>query len=501
MIDLKQYEVWFVTGSQHLYGPKTLEQVAEHSREIASTLDASTQIPVKIIFKPVLTTPDAIRDLCMEANSAKNCIGLVTWMHTFSPAKMWIAGLSLLKKPFLHLHTQYNREIPWSEIDMNFMNLNQAAHGDREFGFIGSRLRLNRKVVVGHWQDEDVQREIGTWIRAACAWADWQGAKIARFGDNMRDVAVTEGDKVEAQRRFGYDVYGYGVGDLVKVVNEASDSEINQLVESYFDEYEVSSALRPEGEKYASVCEAARIEIGLRKFLSAGNFKAFTTTFEDLHGLQQLPGLSVQRLMRDGYGFGAEGDWKTAALVRAMKVMNDGMQGGVSFMEDYTYHFFNSTDKVLGAHMLEICESIAAGKPKLEVFPLSIGGKADPARLIFDTNTGPAVCVSIMDMGQRFRMVVNVVDVVPTDEPLPKLPVARALWLPRPDLKTAAAAWIHAGGAHHTGFSYSVTADHLRDFAEMAGIEFLLIDENTHLEEFKKELRWNDLYYHLANGL
>jgi L-arabinose isomerase len=501
MIDLKQYEVWFVTGSQHLYGPKTLEQVAEHSREITSVLGASEHIPVQIVFKPVLTTPDAIRDLCMEANAAKNCVGLVTWMHTFSPAKMWIAGLRLLTKPFLHLHTQYNREIPWSEIDMNFMNLNQAAHGDREFGFIGSRLRLNRKVVVGHWQDEDVQREIGTWIRAACAWADWQGAKIARFGDNMRDVAVTEGDKVEAQVRLGYDVYGYGVGDLVKLVNEASDSEIDQVVKSYIDEYEVPAALAPGGEKHPSVREAARIEIGLRNFLSSGNFKAFTTTFEDLHGLKQLPGLSVQRLMRDGYGFGAEGDWKTAALVRAMKVMNEGMNGGVSFMEDYTYHFYNSTDKVLGAHMLEICESIAAGKPKLEVLPLSIGGKADPARLIFDANTGPAVCASIMDMGQRFRMVVNVVDVVPTDEPLPNLPVARALWLPRPNLKTAAAAWIHAGGAHHTGFSYFVTADHLRDFAEMAGIEFLLIDENTRLEEFKKELRWNDLYYHMANGL
>jgi L-arabinose isomerase len=501
MIDLKQYEVWFVTGSQHLYGPKTLEQVAEHSREIASVLGASEHVPVQVIFKPVLTTPDAIRDLCMEANAAKNCVGLVTWMHTFSPAKMWIAGLRLLTKPFLHLHTQYNREIPWSEIDMNFMNLNQAAHGDREFGFIGSRLRLNRKVVVGHWQDEDAQTDIGIWVRAACAWADWQGAKIARFGDNMRDVAVTEGDKVEAQKQFGYDVYGYGVGDLVKLVNEASDSEINQLVESYYDEYEVPSALKPGGEMYASVCEAARIEIGLRNFLSAGNFKAFTTTFEDLHGLEQLPGLSVQRLMRDGYGFGAEGDWKTAALVRAMKVMNDGLNGGVSFMEDYTYHFYNSSDKVLGAHMLEICESIAAGKPKLDVFPLSIGGKADPARLIFDANTGSAVCASMMDMGQRFRMVVNVVDVVPTEEPLPKLPVARALWLPRPNLKTAAAAWIYAGGAHHTGFSYSVTANHLRDFAEMARIEFLLIDENTRLEDFKKELRWNDLYYHMANGI
>lgn len=501
MIDLKQYEIWFVTGSQHLYGPKTLEQVAEHSREIASALGVSTHIPVQVAFKPVLTTPEAIRELCLEANSAKNCVGLITWMHTFSPAKMWIAGLSLLKKPFLHLHTQYNREIPWSEIDMNFMNLNQAAHGDREFGFIGSRMRLDRKVVVGHWQDEDVQTDIGIWARAACAWADWQGAQIARFGDNMRDVAVTEGDKVEAQIRLGYDVYGYGVGDLVKSVNQVLDAEIDQLVQAYLDEYEVAPALMPDGEKHASLREGARIEIGLRNFLSAGNFKAFTTTFEDLHGLEQLPGLAVQRLMRDGYGFGAEGDWKTSALVRAMKVMSTGLKGGVSFMEDYTYHFSAAGDKVLGAHMLEICESIAAGKPKLEVLPLWIGGKADPVRLIFDSNTGPAIGASIMDMGQHFRLVANVVDVVPTDAPLPKLPVARALWLPRPNLKTAAAAWIYAGGAHHTSFSYSVTSDHLRDFADMAGIEFLLIDENTRLEDFKKELRWNDLYYHMKNGL
>jgi L-arabinose isomerase len=502
MIDLQQHEVWFVTGSQHLYGPKTLEQVAEHSREIASALGASVHIPVQVIFKPVLTTPESIRDLCLEANSAKSCIGLITWMHTFSPAKMWIVGLNLLKKPFLHLHTQYNREIPWSTIDMDFMNLNQAAHGDREFGFIGSRMRLNRKVVVGHWQEDDVQKAIGIWTRAASAWADWQGARIARFGDNMRDVAVTEGDKVEAQLQFGYDVYGYGVGDLVKSVNEVSDSEIDQLVESYLDEYEVAPALMPGGERHASMCEGARIELGLRNFLSAGNFNAFTTTFEDLHGLKQLPGLAVQRLMRDGYGFGAEGDWKTSALVRAMKVMSAGLKGGVSFMEDYTYHFNGgSGDKVLGAHMLEICESIAASKPRLDVLPLSIGGKADPVRSIFDANTGAAVCASIMDMGQRFRLVVNVVDVVPTDEPLPKLPVARALWLPRPDLKTAAAAWIYAGGAHHTGFSYSVTADHLRDFAEMAGIELLLIDEHTRIEDFKKELRWNDLYYHLARQI
>jgi L-arabinose isomerase len=501
MIDLNQYEVWFVTGSQHLYGPKTLEQVAEHSREIASALDNSSQIPVQVIFKPVLTTPEAIRELCLEANSSKNCIGLITWMHTFSPAKMWIAGLNLLKKPFLHLHTQYNRQIPWSEIDMNFMNLNQSAHGDREFGFIGSRMRLNRKVVVGHWQEEDIQSDVGTWTRAACAWADWQGAKIARFGDNMRDVAVTEGDKVEAQIRFGYDVYGYGVGDLVKAVNDASDADVQKMVQVYLDEYEVVPALQPNGEKNASLAEGARIEVGIRNFLSGGNFKAFTTTFEDLHGLAQLPGLAVQRLMRDGYGFGAEGDWKTSALVRAMKVMSAGLKGGVSFMEDYTYHFNGAGDKVLGAHMLEICESIASTKPKLDILPLSIGGKADPLRLIFDANLGPAIGASIMDMGSRFRIVANVVDVVPTDEPLPRLPVARALWIPRPSLRVAAAAWIYAGGAHHTSFSYSVTAEHLRDFAEMAGIEFLLIDENTQVDEFKEKLRWNELYYLLNKGL
>ncbi len=501
MIDLKQYEVWFVTGSQHLYGPETLEKVAEHSREIAAALGNSKHIPVRAIFKPVLTTSESIRELCLEANSSRSCIGLITWMHTFSPAKMWIAGLSLLKKPFAHLHTQYNREIPWGEIDMDFMNLNQAAHGDREFGFIGSRLRLERKVVVGHWQDEDVQQKLGTWVRAAAAWADWQGGRIARFGDNMRDVAVTEGDKVEAQIRLGYEVHGYGVGDLVKIVHEVPDAEIDKLLEVYLATYEVAADLKPGGAKHASLREGARIEAGLRQFLSAGDFKAFTTTFEDLHGLSQLPGMAVQRLMGDGFGFGAEGDWKTSMLVRAMKVMSAGMPGGVSFMEDYTYHFSASGDKVLGAHMLEICESIAATKPRLEILPLSIGGKADPVRLIFDANTGPAIGASMMDMGQRFRMVANVVDVVKTDQPLPKLPVARALWLPRPNLKTAAEAWIYAGGAHHTSFSYAVTAEHLQDFADMAGIEFLLIDENTKITEFKDKLRWNDLYYILARGL
>ncbi len=502
MIDFKGLEVWFVTGSQHLYGEETLKKVAQHSQEMAGWMTASGQLPVKVVFKPVAVTPEAITSICREATHAPNCIGLITWMHTFSPAKMWIAGLSQLRKPFLHLHTQYNRDLPWSEIDMDFMNLNQSAHGDREFGFIGSRMRLERKVVVGYWQDEDVLASLGTWMRAACAWHDMQGARVARFGDNMREVAVTEGDKVEAQIRLGFSVNGYGVGELVKFVNSVSDTQIDQLTTEYDDLYTMAADLRSGGKKRPTLRESARIELGLRAFLEEGGFKAFTTTFEDLFGLAQLPGLAVQRLMADGYGFGAEGDWKTSALVRAMKVMSSGMKGGVSFMEDYTYHFNGgSGDKVLGAHMLEICESIAADKPKLDVLPLSIGGKADPVRLIFNSNTGPAIGASIMDMGQRFRMVANIVDVVPTEAPLPKLPVARALWLPRPNLKVAAAAWIYAGGAHHTSFSYAVTADHLRDFAEMAGMEFLLIDENTRIEEFKKELRWNDLYYHMANGV
>lgn len=501
MLDLEKYEVWFVTGSQHLYGHEALEQVAQNSQQIADHLDRSPEIPVKVVYKPVLTTPDSIVKLCLEANSSPRCVGLITWMHTFSPAKMWIAGLSALHKPFLHLHTQFHREIPWAEIDMDYMNLHQSAHGDREFGFIGTRMNLARKVVVGHWQDLEAQKSTGVWARAACAWADWHGGKIARFGDNMRDVAVTEGDKVEAQIKFGYDVYAYGVGNLVDCVNSVPTVEINRILEEYQEEYEVPSQLLPQGKQHASLVEGARIEAGMRKFLVEGGFSAFTTNFEDLSGLVQLPGLAVQRLMRDGYGFGAEGDWKTAALVRAMKVMSAGQPGGVSFMEDYTYHFAASGDKVLGAHMLEICESIACNKPRLEVLPLSIGGKADPVRLIFDARTGPAVCASLIDLGSRFRLITNIVDVVKTDEPLPKLPVAHALWLPRPDLRTAATAWIYAGGAHHTSFSYSVTPETLQDFAEMAGIEYLLINENTQVEEFKKELKWNDLYFKLSKGL
>ncbi|MDR3574511.1 MAG: L-arabinose isomerase [Anaerolineaceae bacterium] len=501
MIDLKNFEVWFITGSQSLYGEDVLKKVAEHSREIAQGLSHSAGIPVTVVFKPVVTSSEAIYNVIVEANTAKNCVGVITWMHTFSPAKMWIAGLSVLNKPFLHLHTQYNREIPWSGIDMDFMNLNQSAHGDREFGFIGSRMRLTRKVVVGFWQDEQVQAEIGTWTRAACAWHDAQGGKVARFGDNMREVAVTEGDKVEAQIRLGYSVNGYGVGELVSYVKQVSDADINRLVSEYDDQYTVAEELSSGGSQRPSLREAARIELGMRAFLEAGGFKAFTTTFEDLHGLSQLPGIAVQRLMADGYGFGAEGDWKTAALVRAMKVMGTGLPGGASFMEDYTYDFSGKDMKVLGAHMLEVCQTIAENKPTLEIHPLSIGGKADPVRLVFTARSGPAVNATLLDMGNRFRMVVNEVDVVPPDAPLPYLPVARAMWIPRPNLKVAAAAWILAGGAHHTGFSQAITTQHLEDFAEMAGLEFLRIDHQTDLSELKKELRWNELYYHLAKGL
>jgi L-arabinose isomerase len=497
MIDLKKNEVWFVTGSQHLYGPETLEVVADHARQIAAFL--SDNLPVQVVFKPVLSTPEGIHALCNEANVATNCIGLITWMHTFSPAKMWIAGLLDLAKPFLHLHTQFNSEIPWAKINMDFMNLNQSAHGDREFGFMVSRLRINRKVVVGHWQDPSVIGQLDVWVRVASAWHDWQGMKIARFGDNMRDVAVTEGDKVEAQKRFGYAVYGYGVGDLVQAIKASADSEVDALISEYEKAYAIVSELQPKGNKRAALVDAARIETGLRSFLNNGNFKAFTTTFEDLHGLAQLPGIAPQRLMADGYGFGAEGDWKMAALVRAMKVMASGLPGGTSFMEDYTYHFSPADDLVLGAHMLEICPSMAMEKPRVEIHPLSIGGKADPVRLVFDSTTGPAINASIMDMGDRFRMVVNEVDVLPLAQPVPKLPVARALWKPRPNLATAAGAWILAGGAHHTGFSLALTKEYMADFAELAGIEFLLIDGDTEIAQFKKELQWNEAYYRLAN--
>ncbi len=499
-INLKQFEVWFVTGSQHLYGPETLKAVAVHSQEIAKTLNVSSAIPVKVIFKPVMVSPDAITALCQAANNAAKCIGLVTWCHTFSPSKMWINGLKQLRKPICHLHTQYNRDLPWASIDMDFMNMNQAAHGDREHGFIMSRMRLNRKVVVGFWQEEATQEKIGAWTRAAAAWADWQSAKFVRFGDNMREVAVTDGDKVSAQIKFGFSVNTHGVGDLVKVVNAVTEKEVDALCKTYADTYEMAGDLKKGGKRHKSVREAARIELGIKEFLTTGGFKGYTDTFEDLHGLAQLPGVGSQRMMAAGFGFGGEGDWKTSALVRAMKVMAHGLEGGTSFMEDYTYHMQPGNKLVLGSHMLEICPSIADGKASLQVHPLGIGGKADPARLVFNTPAGPALNASLMDFGNRFRLLINEVDVVTPEHSMPKLPVAQAVWKCRPSFEDACAAWIYAGGAHHTGFSQAVTTEMLEDFGAIAGLEVVVIDADTKLRQFKQELAWNDAAYGLKGG-
>jgi L-arabinose isomerase len=495
MIDLKTFEVWFITGSQHLYGEETLKLVAEHSRQIAKGMDGATEIPVRVIYKSVVKSTEEIYEKIQQANTAENCIGIITWMHTFSPAKMWIRGLSILQKPMLHLHTQFNRDIPWSSIDMDFMNLNQSAHGDREFGFIVSRMRKSCKVVVGHWQDKEVLGQINTWTRAAAGWHDWQGAKFARFGDNMRYVAVTEGDKVGAELKFGYSVNTYGISDLVAEIDRVSESAIDELIATYETEYAMDASLRKGGEKHSSVCEAAKIELGLKGFLEKGNFKGFTDTFEDLHGMVQLPGIAAQRLMAAGYGFAAEGDWKTAALVRAFKVMGSGLKGGNAFMEDYTYHFDPDNSLVLGSHMLEIDASLANGKASLEVHPLGIGGKADPARLVFNVAGGPALNASIIDMGNRFRLLINEVEAVKPQNELPNLPVARVLWKPYPDMKTACATWLYAGGAHHTAYSQNLTAAHLQDFAEIAGIEFLRIGKDTGLTVFRNELRWNEMAY------
>ncbi len=492
MKEIKPMEAWFITGTQHLYGEETLRQVAKDSQEIAKYLNDALDVPVQIIYKEILTTPDAILQLCLEASVDPSCIGLVAWMHTFSPAKMWIAGLKALNKPFVHLHTQFNRDIPWGEIDMDFMNLNQSAHGGREFGFIGTRMGIERKVIVGHWKQDDVKGKLEIWMRAAMAWNDSSHMKIARFGDNMREVAVTEGDKVEAQITFGYSVNGFGVGDLVQVVNTVDPARVEKSIKEYQDRYRIDPVVL--NERKDALNEAVKIELGMKQFLEEGGFKAFTTTFEDLHGLFQLPGLAVQNLMNQGYGFGAEGDWKTAALVRSLKVMSAGLEGGTSFMEDYTYHLEPGNNKVLGAHMLEVCPSIAAGEPRLEIHPLSIGGKDDPARLIFKAGTGPALNATILDMGNRFRMLVNTVEVVDVPD-MPKLPVASVLWVPQPNLEVAAGAWILAGGAHHTAFSQALSVEHMENFAGMAGIEMLVIDESTSVSGFRKEMMWNSAYY------
>jgi L-arabinose isomerase len=498
-INTKGLEVWFATGSQNLYGEETLKQVAKHSTMLAKSLNDAETIPVKVVFKPVLKSTEEIYNLVIDANSNKNCIGIITWMHTFSPAKMWINGLKILQKPLLHLHTQFNRDIPWGDIDMDFMNLNQSAHGDREFGFMMSRMRMERKVVVGHWQDKKVVAQIAGWTRSALGWNDWQGAKFVRFGDNMRYVAVTDGDKVEAELKFGYSVNTYGIGDLAGVINGIKETAVTKLCDEYAALYKLMPSLKKGNAQHQSLRDAAKIELGLRKFLEEGGYKGFTDTFEDLHGLPQLPGIATQRLMADGYGFGGEGDWKTSALVRAMKVMGAGLPGGNSFMEDYTYHFEPGNEMVLGSHMLEICPSIANGKPSCEIHPLGIGGKADPVRLVFNVGAGPALNASLMDLGNRFRLLVNTVDAVKATHDLPKLPVARVLWKPHPNMQTGCAAWIHAGGAHHTGYSQNLTAENMEDFAGMAGIEFVCIGKDTNIYNLKNELRWNDVFYKI-NG-
>jgi len=494
-------EVWFVAGTQEMYGQAVIAAVEEHAREVAGALAAESDIPVQVLERGVVLSPESIRRLCLEANAYDACVGVVIWMHTFSPAKMWIAGLSALRKPLLHLHTQFNRELPWSEIDMDFMNLNQSAHGDRELGFMQSRMGLRRKTVVGHWSDPAVVRRIGAWARAACGWHELQTLSVARFGDNMRQVAVTEGDKVEAQLRLGVAVNGYGIDDLARAVRETPDADVDALVAVYEEEYELVASLRAGGERRPSLRDAARIEAGLRSFLAAGGFNAFTDTFEDLADLPQLPGIGVQRLMADGYGFGGEGDWKTAALVRAAKVMGAGLPGGSSFMEDYTYDFAPGDGRVLGAHMLEVCPSIADGKATCEIHPLSIGGRGDPVRLVFTARTGPAVNFALVDLGDRFRLLLNEVDVIQPDEPLPKLPVARALWRPKPDLPTSAEAWLLAGGPHHTVLSDQLDTEVIADFAEIAGIELVVIDAETRMRRFTHELRWNQAYYRLAGGI
>ncbi len=493
MIDLKRYEYWFVVGSQDLYGDQVLKTVDEHSKKMVQSLEP--RLPCRLVWKPVALGSDEILRLARAANADPSCAGIVTWMHTFSPSKMWIAGLSELNRPLCHLHTQFNRDIPLDSIDMDFMNLNQSAHGDREHGFIGARMRIPRKVVVGHWEDPAVVGRLSGWMRAAAAFADGKALKVARFGDNMREVAVTEGDKVEAQIKLGWSVNGYGVGDLVESVAAVREPDVDALVGAYGREYELAPEARS-GEGAERVREQARLELGMRAFLEAGGFGAYTDTFQDLHGLPQLPGLASQRLMADGYGFGAEGDWKTAGVVRAMKVMAAGL-GGVSFLEDYTYNLDPAGPSALSAHMLEVCPSIAKGKPRLEVHPLGIGGKADPARLVFCGEPGPAINATLVDMGGRMRMIVNEVDAI-EPKPMPRLPVARVLLKPRPDLARAAECWIIAGGAHHTGYSRAVKTEWMRDWAEMAGVEFLLIDAKTEPEELRKEIRWNEIAYRLG---
>jgi len=488
--------VWFVTGSQHLYGPRVLEQVGDNCRKIAAGLTASDAISAEIVARDVVTTPGEILDVCRQANSDANCVGLILWMHTFSPAKMWIAGLQALEKPWLHLHTQLSAGLPFADIDMDYMNLHQSAHGDREFGHIATRLGIDRKVVVGHWQDDRVQRQTDDWIRAAMGRDEARNLRVARFGDNMRQVAVTEGDKVGAQIQFGYEVHAYGLGDLAASCDDVSGGDIEAQLGIYRDEYDVDAKLFDDADMKELIANEARLELGIERFMDERGCRAFTNCFENLTGLSGLPGLATQRLMSKGYGYGAEGDWKTSAMVRIAKVMSEGQSGGTSFVEDYTYNF-EAGGQVLGAHMLEVCPSIADAKPRLEVHRHTIGVRKDIARLVFVGRPGPALNISTIDLGTRFRIIVNELDAVEPPRDLPNLPVAKVLWEPRPSLEVSAAAWIYAGGAHHSAYTQGVSLEQIEDFAEMCGVELITIGANTTIRHLKRELRHNDAWYHL----
>ncbi|QDP39100.1 L-arabinose isomerase [Radiobacillus deserti] len=491
MLEVRPYEFWFVTGSQHLYGEEALQEVERHSVDMVEGLNNTGKLPYTIQFKAVVTTSSDIHHLIMEANRDENCAGVVTWMHTFSPAKLWISGLEALKKPLLHLHTQFNQSIPWDTIDMDFMNLNQSAHGDREYGFMVSRLNVPRKVVVGYWESKEVVDKMTSWMQTAVAFTEGKNIRVARFGDNMRNVAVTDGDKIEAQIKFGWVVDYYGVGDLVEVMNTIPEEDVEQLYQEYRQLYNFPKEASQPGKVQDSIKEQARLELGLKAFLMKGNYNAFTTNFEDLHGLKQLPGLAAQRLMAEGYGFAGEGDWRTAALLRIMKVIANNK--GTSFMEDYTYHLEQGNEMILGSHMLEICPTIAATKPKVVVNPLTMGDREDPARLVFDGRGGDAVVASLVELGGRYRLVINEVKAEQPVVETPNLPVAKVLWKPEPSLAESAEAWIYAGGAHHTVFSFDVTTDQLYDFADMAQIECVVIDADTNVRRFRNELKWNEV--------
>lgn len=486
---MKKNTFYFIVGSQHLYGPETLEMVDADAKTMVDGLNADRNIPFEIVFLPSVKTSSEIAEAMNKANNDADCAGVICWMHTFSPSKMWIKGLSMLQKPYLHLNTQFNRDIPWSTIDMDFMNLNQSAHGDREHGYITARLNLPRKVIAGHWENADFRKEIGVWMRAAVGYKESKSLRCLRISDNMRSVAVTDGDKVEAQYRLGWEIEHYGVGDIINYVQNVTEAEIDAQIEEYKKYYTFAT------DNMDAVRYQAREEIAIKRFMDERGFTAFHTNFEDLQGLRQLPGLASQDLMRLGYGFGAEGDWKVAAMTRVLKAMTADLGGGTAFMEDYTYHFEPGNEMIMGAHMLEVCPTIAQTKPEIQVHPLGIGGREDPARLVFKSKPGAAIVVSLVDMGTHLRMIVNDIECVEQVNEMPKLPVSGVLWKPMPNLKTSAEAWIYAGGAHHSVLSYDVTAEMMRDFAEMAGIEFVHINKDTKIADFRRELQYNAVIY------